>query len=424
MSANLDEHLSPIASEVLRSAQAEAARLHHPEVEPEHLLIALSANRRAMSTAMLRELGADIPRLQGQLRKAAGTPAVGPFKSAPYSARSQRALVLASDEARVFGSRSIDTQHLLAGIIREGSGEAKDLLAAQGISLYGVHRLLRSLDFRDGDLLPSFDISKSPLMRSPAAAALRRLPISVSSIFLGIVGITMLVGVLTYTHIFLPWVFAFLFVIGGWVISLCLHEFGHAAVAYLGGDVDVVNKGYLTLDPRRYTHPLLSILLPIVFLLLGGIPLPGGAVYINKHLIRSPRMRSLTSAAGPGMTFLSGFILWLPLILISPLEAANHIEFWSAWAFLTFLEIIGMFINLLPIPGIDGFGIIEPYLSLRILNVARQIRPYGVFILFAILIFPNPIGALFWSAVQGFAQLVGLNMELVGIGYGIIPRLR
>lgn len=404
-------------------AQAEAAKLRHPEVEPEHLLVALSAHQRAKSAAMFRELNVDILRLQKQLRQAAGTPSLAPFKSATYSARLQRALVLAADEARVFGSQIIATQHLLTGVIREGSGEAKGILAAHGVSLYGVHRLLRTLDFRDGDQLPAFDISRSPLMKNPTIATLRRLPISFSPLFLAIVGITALAAILAYVQVFIPMVFAFLFVIGGWVISVCLHEFGHAAVAYLGGDVDVVSKGYLTFDPRKYTHPFLSIVLPIVWVLLGGIPLPGGAVYINRALIRTRRMNSLTSAAGPAMTFLSAFVLWLPLILLAPLDGYRHLEFWGAWAFLTFLEFLGVIINLLPIPGIDGFGILEPYLPLNILNTANKIRPYGIFILFAILIFPNPIGSLFWSAVYGSAQLIGIDLGLVSIGRSVIPRL-
>ncbi|MBN1428214.1 MAG: hypothetical protein JXB07_07505 [Anaerolineae bacterium] len=423
MSTQFEEHFSPVAGEVLRSAQAEAARLRHPEVEPEHLLIALSANRRAMSAAMLRDLKVDIARLQQRLRKAAGTPTLASFKSISYSARLQKALVLAADESRVFGSHSIDTPHLLAGIIREGSGEAREILASQGISLYGVHKLLRTLDFHDGDLLPSFDVSKSPLMRSSAAAALRRLPISVSPLFLVIVGITVLAGILTYSQI-LARIFGLLFIIGGWVISVCLHEFGHAAVAYLGGDVDVVNKGYLTFDPRKYTHPLLSIILPIVWVLMGGIPLPGGAVYINNHLIRSPRMRSLTSAAGPAMTFLSAFALWLPLILIGPIDADHHLLFWGAWAFLTFLEFLGVIINLLPIPGLDGYGIIEPYLPLNILNMANKVRPYSFLILVIILMLPNPISALFWGAVYGLAQLIGIDQGLLFVGYSLLPRLR
>jgi Zn-dependent protease len=421
MSTAVQEPFSSVAKEVLRSAQAEAARLHHSQVEPEHLIIALSAHRRAMSAAMFRDLDVDIPQLQQQLRKAAGVSGKGPFQIVPYSARLQRALVLAADEARVFGSQSIGTQHLLAGVIREGSGEAKGILAAQGISLYGVHRLLRTLDFRDGDQLPSFDVAKSPLMANPAIAALRRLPISVSPLFLLIVGATTMAGILTYFQI-VPIIFGFLFIIGGWVISVCLHEFGHAAVAYLGGDVDVVHKGYLSFDPRKYVNPLFSIILPIVWVLLGGIPLPGGAVYINRALIRTRRMNSLVSAAGPAMTLLSAFALWLPLILLSPIDP-NHQSFWGAWAFLTFLEFLGVIINLLPIPGIDGYGILEPYLPPNILSMANTVRPYGFLILVFLLMLPNPISRLFWGVIYGAAQLVGINMLLVIIGQSMLPHL-
>ena len=72
-----------------------------------------------------------------------------------------------------------------------------------------------------------------------------------------------------------------------WVFSVCLHEFGHALVAYYGGDYTVRDKGYLTLNPLHYTHPLYSLLLPVLFMMLGGIGLPGGAVYIERDLLRS-----------------------------------------------------------------------------------------------------------------------------------------
>ncbi len=70
-------------------------------------------------------------------------------------------------------------------------------------------------------------------------------------------------------------------------MSLCLHEFGHALAAYLGGDTSVRDAGYLTLNPLKYSHPLLSIIMPVLFLMMGGIGLPGGAVYINRHALRS-----------------------------------------------------------------------------------------------------------------------------------------
>ncbi len=62
-----------------------------------------------------------------------------------------------------------------------------------------------------------------------------------------------------------------------WIFSVCLHEFGHAIVAYYGGDTSVREKGYLTFNPLKYTHPVYSLLMPVIFMMLGGIGLPGGA---------------------------------------------------------------------------------------------------------------------------------------------------
>ena len=79
------------------------------------------------------------------------------------------------------------------------------------------------------------------------------------------------------------------FVCIGWNISVCLHEFGHAIVAYWGGDTSVKDKGYLTLNPLKYTDINLSLTLPLISVLMGGIPLPGAAVYINHHRLRNRR---------------------------------------------------------------------------------------------------------------------------------------
>jgi hypothetical protein len=91
----------------------------------------------------------------------------------------------------------------------------------------------------------------------------------------------------------------FPFVLVGWLISLCLHEFGHAIAAYRSGDRGVLDNGYLTLDPLRYTDLQYSIFWPLIFLAIGGVGLPGGAVYVNMHAIRGPADRALVSAAGP-----------------------------------------------------------------------------------------------------------------------------
>ncbi|MCW2493185.1 MAG: hypothetical protein JWN47_2549, partial [Frankiales bacterium] len=53
----------------------------------------------------------------------------------------------------------------------------------------------------------------------------------------------------------------FLIVVAGWVVTQCFHEFAHAFLAWRFGYVDVEARGYLTLNPLKYSHPVLSILL-------------------------------------------------------------------------------------------------------------------------------------------------------------------
>src|SRR5678815_2748961 len=81
-----------------------------------------------------------------------------------------------------------------------------------------------------------------------------------------------------------------------WIFSVCLHEFGHAVVAYKGGDYTVRDKGYLTFNPLKYTDPLFSIILPVLFVALGGIGLPGGAVPGVSALSGDQRFRVKPSA--------------------------------------------------------------------------------------------------------------------------------
>ena len=81
-------------------------------------------------------------------------------------------------------------------------------------------------------------------------------------------------------------VWVFLVVLGGWVITLCLHEFAHAVVALAAGDTSVRARGYLTLNPARYTDVTYSVVIPIILLAVGGIPLPGGAVLVEPGRLR------------------------------------------------------------------------------------------------------------------------------------------
>ena len=129
-------------------------------------------------------------------------------------------------------------------------------------------------------------------------------------------------------------------------------------MAYRGGDRSVRGKGYLTLDIRRYTDVGLSFVLPVVFLLLGGIPLPGGAVWINHGAIRSRGMRSLVSLAGPADQPAARRRCCTLAVAVLPMPIGLAV----ALSCLALIQVLAFVLNILPVPGLDGFGVLEPYL--------------------------------------------------------------
>lgn len=208
----------------------------------------------------------------------------------------------------------------------------------------------------------------------------------------------------------------FLFVLGGWLVSLCLHEYAHAVVAYHGGDHTIPAAGYLTLNPLKYTHAVFSIVLPLIFLVIGGIGLPGGAVYVNHSLLRGRVRESLVSAAGPLTNIAFAVALLVPTALLW--RETGPAGFWAATAFLGFLQLTAAILNLLPVPGFDGFGIIEPWLSDDARAAAAKIGPFGMIVLMLLLFVPF-INYAFFSVVYFFVQLLGVDPGLSNDGYGL-----
>ncbi len=206
----------------------------------------------------------------------------------------------------------------------------------------------------------------------------------------------------------------FILVMGGWAVSLCLHEFGHAIFAYRGGDREVYFKGYLTLDPRRYTDPVLSLLLPLLFLAIGGLPLPGGAVWINHRALRSRAVESSVSLAGPLANLLVAIVLavWVGVFDPYPPIAAGL-------SFLALLELAAFVLNILPVPGLDGWGAIEPYLSYEARVFGAKARQWAPLILFALLIAVPGVSRAFWDVVQALYGAVGGDEFYAAVGQSL-----
>ncbi|PSB56273.1 site-2 protease family protein [Chamaesiphon polymorphus] len=211
----------------------------------------------------------------------------------------------------------------------------------------------------------------------------------------------------------------------GWIFSLCLHEFGHAIVAYWGGDTSVKSKGYLTFNPLKYTDPGYSLVLPVLFLLMGGIGLPGGAVYINQHKLRNRWWQSAVSAAGPSANILIALVLAILLGIFTDdnllnVERLNSELFWaSSLAFLVYLQIFAAIFNLLPMPGLDGYGIIEPWLSEHVQAKFNGYRKYSLLVLIGLFWFVPAFNYFIFNFVSLVTSTLNVPESLVSNGSAV-----
>ncbi len=141
------------------------------------------------------------------------------------------------------------------------------------------------------------------------------------------------------------------------IISIGLHEFGHAWVADLRGDPLPRLQGRVTLNPFAHTDPIGTILLPAVMIFLSpsfGLIGWGKPVQISLPNPRTRRMDDICiTLAGPGMNL----VLCLVLALIGafgnfdPVQDRLVIRFLVSGIFLNSGLVV---FNLIPIPPLDG----------------------------------------------------------------------
>ncbi|MCW6507985.1 site-2 protease family protein [Lichenifustis flavocetrariae] len=209
---------------------------------------------------------------------------------------------------------------------------------------------------------------------------------------------------------------ALVFVFSGWVLSLCLHEFGHAVVAYKGGDASIAGTGYLTLDPVRFVNPVLSIVLPLVFTLLGGIGFPGGSVFVDQSRLRSEAWRSAVSAAGP----FANLLFMLVLLVLYHWTATNPGDIGAVLAFLAFLQATTIVLNILPIPGLDGYGIIRPLLPMSWRDTGDRMALFSGLIITGLFLFVGLFGrAVFFGGLR-ITTALGIDPSDVFAGFQMI----
>ncbi|HVO69994.1 MAG TPA: Clp protease N-terminal domain-containing protein, partial [Aggregatilineaceae bacterium] len=327
----------------LELAQREAACRHSAYVDVEHLMLGLLRNPSNPAQGLLRQRGINCETLYDQVADAIGVERPTPINVKDYSKAARAVLARAAQEAGVYGQPLISSVHLLLGLMGETNGAVHDALAGIPLGPNDVRAYLREHGSRvpaganraPATAGPHENPPRNPGGQEPDIVLIPYRPArkrkGTSAIDSPRRNWPWIVGILALLVAYLVFVlprnslFTFIFVLVGWVFSVTLHEFCHALVAYLGGDYTVKDKGYLSFNPLKYAHPMLSIGLPLLFLALGGIGLPGGAVYIDRHRLKNKWWSAAVSAAGPAANLLLAILLAAPFAL--GLVKTNVIEF-------------------------------------------------------------------------------------------------
>ena len=167
---------------------------------------------------------------------------------------------------------------------------------------------------------------------------------------------------------------------------------------------------------------MMSIVIPMIIMMMGGIGLPGGAVYINRAALRGPKWQSVVSAAGPLASLGVSVLLAIPFTfkLISPNAFQSAMVFWAALAGLIMLNIAGVLLNLLPIPPLDGFGIIAPWLTPDIRNYLYRFASIGFLLVFVVLFWVEPVNAALWDTVDNIVAILRISPDFARMGLSLL----
>ncbi len=171
---------------------------------------------------------------------------------------------------------------------------------------------------------------------------------------------------------------AFLFVLPVILVSLTIHEYAHAWVAYRYGDDTAKRMGRLTLNPLAHISLLGTIIMPLLVRFGWAKPIPVNFSILTKKQI------FVVAAAGPIANIMLAIILTGAFHLFG-LDKLPLLGYFVLLAIL--LNIILAVFNLIPVPPLDGSRLVYALLkSPRAVNVYNRFARYGTIIFIAFLL--------------------------------------
>ena len=195
------------------------------------------------------------------------------------------------------------------------------------------------------------------------------------------------------------------------LFALSVHEAAHGWAAHKLGDPTAFHLGRITLNPIAHIDPIGTVLFPLMLIVMRSPFLFGYAkpVPVNPLNLRNPKRDNLLiSAAGPLSNLAVAFLAYFGIFILKFLNP-NVFDSRTGFSYLILLILfnaIGLNVllatfNLIPVPPLDGSGVLMGFLSDEAAQKYDQIRPYGMIIII-----------LLW--------FTGVLRIIFGIAFGIV----
>jgi Zn-dependent protease len=183
------------------------------------------------------------------------------------------------------------------------------------------------------------------------------------------------------------------------LVSLTVHEYAHAWMAYRYGDDTAMRMGRLTLNPLAHITLFGTIIMPLIAHFGWAKPVPVDFSVLTK------RQMFNVAAAGPAVNLLMAVVL-AGVFHIVRRAAVPMLDYFVSLA--VFLNLLLAVFNLLPVPPLDGSRLV--YARLK---SPEAIEAYNRFARFGMVIV---IGFLLLGGLEHIiVPVVGLLYTLLGL---------
>ena len=184
------------------------------------------------------------------------------------------------------------------------------------------------------------------------------------------------------------------------VISVALHEFGHAFMADKLGDDTPRRQGRVTLNPLAHADPIGTLLLPLV----GGIYAAASGVVGGfgwgkpvqwqpsrvRRGIHMSTAKILVAVAGPFMNVLLGTVIaFVHVLLVHKGVISRDSDMNMVLLFASVTNFTLFFFNLLPLPPLDGGHVAESFTPYKHRSKFEEYARFAPFVILGVMMIPQ-----------------------------------